>query len=92
MVVSAKKAGRHTVACRVANATGSAASLTVTAVDPDSGEQRAAASLKVPSSSSWTTWRTVKVDIELGAGDTMVTLAHTAADRGGVNVDRLTLA
>jgi hypothetical protein len=48
--------------------------------------------LTVPSATSWTTWRTVTVDIDLGAGDTMVTLAHTAADRGSVNVDQLTLA
>jgi hypothetical protein len=34
----------------------------------------------------------VKVDIDLGEGDTMVTLAQTAADRGSVNIDQLTLA
>jgi hypothetical protein len=49
-------------------------------------------SLEVPSSSSWTTWRTVKVELELGTGDTLVTLTHTAADRGSVNVDYLSLA
>jgi hypothetical protein len=91
VMVSVKKAGRHTVACRVANATGSDSSLTVTAVDPDSGEPSGEASLEVPSSSSWTTWRTANIEIELGAGDTMVTLVHTAADRGSVNVDYLSL-
>jgi hypothetical protein len=75
----------------VANATGSDSSLTVTAVDPDSGEPSGEASLEVPSSSSWTTWRTANIEIELGAGDTMVTLVHTAADRGSVNVDYLSL-
>lgn len=40
----------------------------------------------------WTTWRTVKIDIQLGVGDTKVTLAHTAADRGSVNAHQLTLA
>ena len=34
----------------------------------------------------------MKVDIDLGEGDTMVTLAQTAADRGSVNIDQLTLA
>ncbi len=92
VMVSAQPAGRHTLACRVANATGGVSSLTVTATDPDGGRHIGTTSLEVPSAPSWTTWRTVKVEIELGAGDTMVTLAHTAADRGSVNVDRLTLA
>jgi hypothetical protein len=34
----------------------------------------------------------VKIDIQLGVGDTMVTLSHTAAGRGNVNVNQLTLA
>jgi alpha-glucosidase len=92
VVVSAKKAGRHTLACRVANATGAVSTLTVTTSEPDSGHQIGKAALKVPSAKSWKTWRTVKVDVELGTGDTMVTLAHSATDRGSVNVDRLTLA
>jgi hypothetical protein len=92
VTVSAKKAGRHTLACRVANATGSVSSLTVTATDPDDGHHPGTTTLTVPGATSWTTWRTVKVDIDLGEGDTMVTLAQTAADRGSVNIDQLTLA
>jgi alpha-glucosidase len=92
VMVSAQRAGRHTLACRVANATGGVSTLTVTATDPDGGPPIGSTSIEVPSASSWTTWRTVQVELELGAGDTMVTLAHTGADRGSVNVDRLTLA
>jgi glucan 1,6-alpha-isomaltosidase len=92
VVVSAKKSGRQTLACRVANATGADSSLTVTATDPDSGHHIETVSLKVPSAPSWAMWRTVKVEIELGAGANMVTLAHTATDQGSINVDRLTLA
>jgi hypothetical protein len=64
----------------------------VTATDPDSGHHIETVSLKAPSGPSWATWRTVKIEIELGAGANMVTLAHTATDQGSTNVDRLTLA
>jgi alpha-glucosidase len=91
VVVSAKKAGLHTMAWRVANATGMTSSLSITAVDSDGGRHIGKALLEVPSAPSWSTWRTSRVDIELGQGDTMITVARTRTDRGAVNVDHLTV-
>ena len=91
VLVSATKAGPHRLACRVANATGGTASLTVTTMDADSGESIGSTSLSVPSTSTWAKWQTEVITVDLGEGATMVTLTHTVDDQGGVNVDQLTL-
>jgi len=91
-VLMSAGAGRHRLACRVANATGGSSSLTVTTADYDSGRLIGTTSLDVPSTPTWSDWQTREIEVQLGPGPTMVTLARSSSDRGGVHVDRLTLA
>lgn len=90
--VAASSAGRYRLTCRVANATGRPASLTVTASGPDDGAVRATGRLTVASSSSWTSWQRVGLTLSLAEGDNVITFGHTAHDVGGVHLDSVELA
>jgi hypothetical protein len=89
-VVTAAKSGAHTLACRVANATGRASSLTVKVAGPTESHT-ASAPLTVPSTSHWTQWQTRTVTAELKAGENMLIVTHGATDTGSVNLDSVTL-
>jgi glucan 1,6-alpha-isomaltosidase len=91
LAMAASKAGRYTLSCHVANATGKESTLTVVSSDPRNGQRNGSARLKVPSSIHWTTWRTVSVTIDLGSGDNVVALTYGDDDRGSVHLDYVTL-
>ena len=91
VAVSVKEAGRYRSECRVANATGTRATLTASASDPDTGHVHSTSRISVPSSARWTTWKTVRMSLQLAAGDNLITLRHGTDDVGNVNVDHLSL-
>jgi hypothetical protein len=45
----------------------------------------------VASSEHWTTWQTVTVAIELGAGDNLSALAFGEGNHGSINIDYVAL-
>ena len=89
--VSVPTAGRYRFDCSVANATGSRASLTAASTDPDTAEIHGTGRITVPTTSSWSSWQTVRVTLPLAAGDNLITIQHSARDAGSVNVDHLAL-
>ena len=78
--------------CRVANATGTPSTLTVRALDPETGHVHGTAMLHVPSASAWTAWRTVPVTLNMAAGTNLVVCSVESPAQGGVNLDYLALA
>jgi glucan 1,6-alpha-isomaltosidase len=92
VAVSVPRAGPRRIDCRVANATGSASTLTVRALDPQTGRVHGTATLSVPTASAWTEWRTVPVTLALAAGTNLVVCSVGSSDTGGVNLDWLALA
>jgi hypothetical protein len=92
VAVSVPKAGSRRVACHVANATGSPSTLTVHALDPDTGHVHGSAILNVPSASAWTAWRSVAVTLSMAAGTNLVVCSVESPEQGGINLDYLTLA
>jgi hypothetical protein len=89
--VSVPSAGRYLFECHVANATGSRASLTMVASDPETGDSHGSGRVSVPTTSAWSSWQTIGVTVPLAAGDNLVTLQHSDSDLGSVNVDYLHL-
>ena len=89
VAVSVAKAGRHTLSCRVANATGGPSSLNVYATDPGNGKQFGSARLTVSSTPVWTTWQTIPLQLDLGPGVNLITVA---TGDGSVNVDFVELS
>jgi hypothetical protein len=89
--VSVPTAGRYQFDCSVANAGGSRASLTAATSDPQSGHPHGSGRLSVPTTTSWSSWQSVRVTLPLTAGDNLVTLQHSADDVGSVNVDYIAL-
>jgi alpha-glucosidase len=89
VAISVQGAGRHRLACRVANATGRPSSLTIRALDPATGTVHGTATLHVPSAAAWTSWRTVAVTLPMADGTNLVVCSVDASDAGGVNLDHL---
>jgi hypothetical protein len=89
--VAVPAAGQYRFDCSVANASGARASLTAASSDPATGRTHGTGRLSAPNASSWSSWRTVGVTLPLAAGDNLITLQHTAADAGSVNVDYIAL-
>jgi glucan 1,6-alpha-isomaltosidase len=87
--VSVQTPGRYRLNCRVANATGSRSTLTVTAADPDDGSVHSKTRISVPTTTLWTAWQKVRVALQLAPGENLITLIHGADDLGGVNLDHL---
>ena len=48
--------------------------------------------LHVPSTSAWTSWRTVPVTLTMAAGTNLVVCSVESSDQGGVNLDYVALA
>jgi len=92
LALAVPHAGTHRVACRVANGTGSPSTLTVRALDPDTGHAHGSANLRVPNGSAWTAWRTVPVTLRMAAGTNLLVWSVDTPDQGGVNLDYVALA
>ncbi len=92
VAVSVRAAGVHQLFCRVANASGVTSSLTVRALDPDTGKVRGTATLHVPSASAWTTWRTIDVGVAMAKGTNLLVFSVEDSGRGSINFDSFTLA
>jgi glucan 1,6-alpha-isomaltosidase len=92
VAMSVPRAGSRRIEVRVANATGTASSLTVRALDPQTGTVHGTATLRVPSASSWTEWRTVPVTLTMAAGTNLVVCSVETPAQGGVNIDSFALA
>jgi Carbohydrate binding module (family 6) len=92
VAVSVRGAGKHRLLCRVANSTGRPSSLTVRALDPATGKVHGTATLHVPSTPAWTSWRTVPVTLTMADRTNLVVCSVEASDRGAVNLDYLALA
>jgi hypothetical protein len=91
VAISVTKAGDHRILCRVANATGSPSTLTVRAVDPHTGDVHGTATLRAPSTTAWTQWRTVPVRVALAQGTNLVVCSVDSGDQGGINLDYVAL-
>jgi hypothetical protein len=89
VAIAVPTAGSHEVQCRVANSTGRPSSLTVRALDPESGAIHGTATLHVPSTHAWTSWQTIPVTLTLAAGTNLVVWSVEAFDQGAVNFDSL---
>ncbi len=76
----------------MANATGSASTLTVRTLDPETGHVHGSSVLHVPSAAAWTTWRTVPVTLSMASGTNLVVCSVESPDQGGVNLDYIALA
>jgi hypothetical protein len=76
----------------VANATGSPSSLTVRALDPETGHVHGTTTLTVPNASTWTTWSDVPITLSMAAGTNLVVCSVESSEQGGVNLDYLALS
>jgi alpha-glucosidase len=92
VAISVPAGGDRRLLCRVANATGSPSTLTVSALDPATGQRHGTAALSVPSTSAWTAWQTVPVGLTMAAGTNLVVCGVEATDQGAVNLDHLALS
>ena len=89
VAISVPGAGSRRLLCHVANATGGPSTLTVRALDPATGHQLGATTLRVPNRKAWTSWLTVPVKLTMATGTNLVVCS---ADQGAVNLDYLALA
>ena len=89
VAISAPSAGSRRLMCRVANASGTPSTLTVSALDPATGNVHGTATLEVPSTSAWTSWQTVPVMLTMEAGTNLVVCSVATPDQGPVNLDYL---
>ena len=89
-VSAVPSSGTYQLTVRYANAQGGDGQTTTrtlsTTVDGQPGPQ-----LSLPVTSSWDTWSTASVTVNLGAGTHTVGIAQTAADSGNVNLDSFAL-
>jgi hypothetical protein len=91
VAISAHRAGNRRLLCHVANSTGNPSSLTVSALDPATGRVHGTATLHVPSTPAWTSWRTVPITLTMAEGTNLVVCSVDAGDKGAVNLDYLAL-
>jgi len=92
VAISVPSAGHRRLLCHVANATGSVSTLTVRALDPQTGKVHGSATLSVPSKPVWHAWSAVPVALIMGAGTNLVVCSVEKPDHGAVNLDYLALA
>jgi len=92
VALSVPRAGNHRIQFHVANSTGKPSSLTVSALDPETGTIHGTATLVVPSTPAWTTWQTVPLTLTMAAGTNLVVCSVETTDQGAVNLDYLALA
>ncbi|RZS91711.1 carbohydrate-binding protein with CBM35 doain [Motilibacter rhizosphaerae] len=81
--VTPPAAGNYVLDLRYANGLSTARTLTLS-VDGSSARQ-----VPLPPTGGWDSWSVLPFDLQLAAGPHTVTLAHTAADTGQLNVDSL---
>ena len=89
LAVEASHAGSHACTFRVANGTGKAANLTVSAHDPESGRTHSAGHLELAASRDWSQWHDVPVSLTLEGGTNFIVTSFAAGDVGGLNLDSL---
>ena len=92
VAISVQSAGSRRLLCHVANSTGSPSELTVSALDPATGNLHGTATLQVPSTSAWTSWQTVPVTLTMAGGTNLVVCSVETSDQGGVNLDYVALS
>jgi hypothetical protein len=92
LAISVQSAGSRRLLCHVANSTGSPSELTVSALDPATGNLHGTATLYVPSTSAWTSWQTVPVTLTMAAGTNLVVCSVETSNQGAVNLDYLALS
>lgn len=92
VAISVNSAGSRRLLCHVANATGGPSTLTVSALDPATGNVHGTATLEVPSTPAWTSWQTVPVTLTMVAGTNLVVCSVATSDQGAVNLDYLALS
>jgi alpha-glucosidase len=92
VAISVPGAGSRRLRFHAANSTGSPSSLTVSALDPATGQLHGTATLEVPSTPAWTTWQFVPVTLTMAAGTNLVVCSVETPDQGGVNLDYLALS
>ena len=92
VAIAVPSAGRRRLECHVANATGSPSTLTVRALDPETGHAHGSVHLRVPSAAAWTAWRTVPVVLGMAAGTNLVVCSVESSEQGGVNLDYVAVA
>jgi alpha-glucosidase len=91
VAISVPSAGSRRILCHVANATGRASQLTVSALDPATGNLHGTTTLDVASTPAWSSWQTVPVTLTMAAGTNLVVCGVETSDQGGVNLDYLAL-
>jgi hypothetical protein len=92
VAISVPSASSRRVVCHVANSTGGLSTLTVSALDPATGDVNGTATLSVPSTRAWTRWQAVPVTLTMAAGTNLVVCSVGSSDLGAVNLDFLALA
>ncbi len=92
VAISVQSAGSRQLLCRAANSTGGPSKLTVSALDPATGNLHGTATLEVASTPAWTSWQTVPVTLTMAAGTNLVVCSAEASDQGAVNLDYLALS
>jgi alpha-glucosidase len=92
VAIAVHGAGSHRLLFRVANSTGTPSELTVSALDPTTGNLHGTATLTVPSTPAWTSWQTVPVTLTMAAGTNLVVCSVETSNQGGINLDSIALA
>ncbi len=92
VAISVPSAGSRRLLCHVANSTGSPSELTVSALDPATGNLHGTTMLDVASTPAWTSWQSVPITLTMATGTNLVVCSVEASDQGGVNLDYLTLS
>ncbi len=83
--------GLYQLGCRVANATGLHASVTITVQDPNTGDVSGSGRLRVGATRDWGDWQRLTIPLTFEAGTNLVVVAFTDDDTGSVHVDSLTV-
>ena len=77
---------------RAANATGKDATMTIRALDPQTGKAHGDALLQVPHTPAWKTWQSIPVDLNMAAGTNLVVCRVETPGQGGINLDSISIA
>ena len=92
VAISVQSGGSRRLLCHVANSTGSVSKLTVSALDPATGNPHGTATLDVSSTQAWTSWQTLPVTLTMASGTNLVVCSVETSDPGAVNLDYLSLS
>jgi glucan 1,6-alpha-isomaltosidase len=85
--VQAATAGSHSINYRYANADGATSTATVQVEGASRNVINAPFQVSLPNLANWDTWGTVSGTVTLAAGLNLITVARTAADTGGFNLN-----